>query len=38
MTTAEARYVIDHRHLYSEADLRYALDVIESAERQAAHA
>lgn len=34
MTLNEARYVIAHRHEYTDATYHYALDIVEVAERQ----
>lgn len=35
MTLNEARYVLAHRWMYTDATYHYALDVVETAERQA---
>lgn len=34
MTLNEARYVVAHREMYDDRTFHYALEVIESAERQ----
>ena len=34
MTLSEARYIIANRHMYDMRTYAYALEVIESAERQ----
>ena len=34
MTLSEARYVLAHREMYDDKTFHYALEVIESAERQ----
>lgn len=34
MTIAEAEYVLANRHLYDDRTYHFALEVIESAERQ----
>ena len=34
MTLSEARYVVAHREMYTTATFLYALEIIESAERQ----
>lgn len=31
MTTAEAKYVLAHRHDYDERTVRYAMDILEAA-------
>lgn len=34
MTISEAKYILAHRHEYTDATYNYALEVIESAKRQ----
>lgn len=34
MTPREAEYVVAHRHEYDDATYHYAIDVLESADRQ----
>jgi hypothetical protein len=34
MTIREAQYVLAHRQMYNDATYHYALEIVESAERQ----